>query len=179
MEEKWKVIDGFDGMYEVSNLGRVKSFAVSPKGKILNGQDTNGYRRVCLGIGERNFYLVHRLVAEYFCEKPSEECNVVNHIDGNKTNNIYTNLEWTTQYYNTHHAIDNGMWENRERTKFVPVTAIDKQGDVYLFESIKDAIEMFGLKESAHTGISSCCRGKVKTAYGYKWAYTNGKGQYE
>ena len=99
--EIWKDIDGFEGQYQVSNMGRVRSMPremhnVSYKGKLINTTIGHGY--VIVNFGGKSFP-VHRLVAKAFCEGYAEGL-VVNHIDEVKTNNHAENLEWITPEYN-------------------------------------------------------------------------------
>lgn len=123
MQEQWKDVLGYEGRYQVSDQGRVKSLAryvegKSPAGRvcfrlrreiILKTQQVNsGYLVVCFSEGargQRRNKFVHRLVARAFCEGDGPE---VNHDDLIKTNNVATNLEWTTPKGNTAHAIANG-----------------------------------------------------------------------
>ena len=117
--EEWKPIKGYEGLYAVSSLGRVKSIArktyTGNRGvpeRILKANNQHGYLCVIL---QRNGivkgFKVHRLVAEHFiCEKPFEDAQV-NHIDGNKLNNSVNNLEWVTPLENTHHAMKHGLRE--------------------------------------------------------------------
>lgn len=120
MIEKWKPVKGYEGLYEVSSLGRIKSLSKrvdsgkchrSYSEKILKpGKDCNGYLRVSLS----NFnhlahtHKVHRLVAEAFIDNP-EKLPEVNHIDGNKANNSIDNLEWISASDNLKHAYKNGL----------------------------------------------------------------------
>ena len=113
--EVWKDIQGFEGLYAVSNTGKV--FSVR-RGIYLQGKiDRYGYKTVVLWNGKNNCRTVHRLVAEAFVSK-HEGCNVVNHLDGIKTNNNAENLEWTTVKGNTKHAYDNSV-SYQERMKQV------------------------------------------------------------
>ena len=119
MKEIWKDITGYEGRYKVSNTGKVKSLPKlkgSGKGyytkeKILNPKiDKYGYKAVCLRKDNKNHYFtVHRLVALEFCNNPNGY-NVVNHIDCNKLNDVYTNLEWCTVKENTIHAYKNNLF---------------------------------------------------------------------
>lgn len=107
MEEIWKDIPGYNGLYQISNLGHVKSlnFNNSNKENLLSIYNHNGYLRV--GIRHNKLlhnHLVHRLVAEAFIPNP-ENLPVINHKDGNKSNNSIENLEWVTSRENTEHAI--------------------------------------------------------------------------
>lgn len=116
--EVWKDIEGYEGEYSVSNLGRIKSKSrvirlkngrnLHIKEKILKGsKDTKGYMQVELKKnGERNIRVIHRLVACAFIENPMCK-EQVNHIDGNKLNNRADNLEWCNCKENINHA-----WEN-------------------------------------------------------------------
>ena len=133
MKEIWKPVIGFEGRYEVSNLGRVRSFVCSYNGKqpkepktiILKDADNRGYRRVLLmaSDGKRCYKAVHRLVAFAFLG----DCTnmEINHIDCDKTNNRVDNLEICTQSQNTIHAYkhglmkpcNNGLWKKVELIK--------------------------------------------------------------
>lgn len=119
MFEEWKDIKGYEGLYQVSDMGRVKSFK-KEKGYILK---TNGrpYPGVFLyKDSTRKRVNVHILVAEAFLDKV-EGKNQINHKDANKTNNMLSNLEWSTQRENIHHAINLGLFtvaENNGMSKF-------------------------------------------------------------
>lgn len=115
--EIWKTIKYFED-YQVSNLGNVKMTAndASRKERILKPLITNrGYYRVALYKDKKpNFFTIHRLVANHFIPNP-ENKKQVNHKDGNKSNNISTNLEWSTGRENKDHAIINKLYANGER----------------------------------------------------------------
>lgn len=150
MEEKWIDIQGYNGIYEVSNLGRVRSNARKEKYEV-NGTivvrhrkekilasciDNMGYALVVLCLNNKAKSIkVHRLVATYFVKNPDNK-NVVNHIDGNKTNNISTNLEWCTTKENTIHAVKNNLIKHY--TRKIKCVEDDK-----IFNSINEASEFY------------------------------------
>ncbi len=109
MEELWVYIDGYDQMYEISSLGRVKSHKRNEPKMLTPTQDRYGYLgiRLCKNSVEKRFK-IHRLVAQYFVENPNGY-NEVNHKDGDKTNNSFENLEWVTRSQNLRHAFDLGL----------------------------------------------------------------------
>lgn len=105
IKEEWKPILGFEELYFVSNLGRIKN---RNTGRILDGSlQGKGYRRVFLSGGIRKDNLVHRLVAIAFIPN-LEDKPCVNHIDGDRTNNVVSNLEWATYRENNFHSIKEG-----------------------------------------------------------------------
>lgn len=129
IKEEWKDIKNYEGLYQVSNLGNVKSLernksngkgSVKTKEKILTQDITNwGYYRVALyKDGIRKYYKVHRLVAEAFILNPNNK-EQVNHIDGNKLNNNVNNLEWNTRIENMNHARINGLCGNSTDSNYI------------------------------------------------------------
>lgn len=123
--EIWKPIVNFEGLYEVSNLGRVKALKRKKncnrgwgwiKEHIMKQTTANSeYYRVPLTNKEhiKKYYLVHRLVAEAFIDNP-EQKPCVNHINGNKLDNSINNLEWCTYQENINHAISTGLNPNKK-----------------------------------------------------------------
>ena len=125
MNEEWRDIKGYEGKYQVSNLGRVKSLGnnKSKKEKILDPKSNMyGYKEVRLSKeGKRKPYKVHRLVAIYFIPNPNNY-KEVNHKDENKQNNRIDNLEWCSRLYNVRYS---KVWTSNER----PVLQYDKEGN--------------------------------------------------
>ena len=107
MVEEWKSIEGFEGAYEISNLGRLKSFKKNKDGLVLqNNNSKGGYFSVVITYKGKTLYTrVHRLVALHFIENNCIDKKHVNHIDGNKQNNVVSNLEWVTPRENTIHSM--------------------------------------------------------------------------
>ena len=180
MSEVWKDIEGYEGKYQVSNLGRVKSlsFSHTNQEKVLKGTPSNwGYLKVELySNGKGKIFYIHRLVANAFIPNP-ETKSQVNHIDGNKTNNVASNLEWCSPGENQSHAIKHGLREPSPMTgrkgKLNPnskaILQYDLDGNfIKRWDSISDASRYFG---RGHSSISLCLIGKNKTAYGFKWEY--------
>lgn len=128
MEEIWKDIEGYEGLYKVSNLGRIKSFYHG--GKIMKPDVSNhGHLRVKLSkSGKLKRYLVHRLVARAFIPN-SENKPQINHIDADPTNNSVDNLEWSTQSENIKHAYKignkNRQGENHHTNKLTRNDVLD------------------------------------------------------
>lgn len=116
MQELFRNIEGYEGLYQVSNLGRVRSFKVYKGGKVLTLVQRKGYITVTLcKNGKSKIYSVHRLVAEAFIPNP-DSMREVNHIDGNKLNNDVSNLEWCTHLENMRHAFKSGLIERKPLT---------------------------------------------------------------
>lgn len=145
--ELWKEIKGFEGVYSVSNYGRIKSFKKSKEGFILSNVNKNGgYLSIVLSKGENIKYTrCHRLVAEYFLQK-IEGKTQVNHKDFDKQNNHYLNLEWVTPKENIKHLIDSGKDFTSEmiyNNRFIrPKKIIQKSlnGDfIALYQNAKEA----------------------------------------
>ena len=128
MQETWKDIDGYEGLYQISNLGRVKSLnkvIIKKNGvhhpfkeKILSHEVNNkGYITTTLCKNTKiKVFLVHRLVAKAFIPNPNN-LSQVNHKDGNKENNHANNLEWCTQSINMRHAYKQGLWHGNIKVR--------------------------------------------------------------
>lgn len=159
--EIWKDIEGYEGLYQVSNQGRVKSLNYHRTGKertLKQGLTHAGYYQVKLWKnGEYKWHKAHRLVAKAFCDG-YEDNLVVNHIDENKTNNHYTNLEWVTQR-------ENSMMSSKNPHKGKAVRCIELDT---IYDSTIEAARQTGYDQSS---IGKCCRGVLKTCGGYHWEY--------
>lgn len=133
MKEIWKDIGGYSGDYQISNLGRVKSFKKKNHGKILKlGKDGCGYYRIGLmKHGKRVTEKVHRLVACAFIPNPENKPEV-NHKDSNKTNNAIKNLEWSTHHENAIHCFSIGSGKSRDTKGYKNVNAKLNENDVRL-----------------------------------------------
>ena len=126
-KEEWKEINGFEGLYEVSSFGRIKSLPrqkITPKGgrymtkeTILKGFINKGYAYVLLHKGNKNYSRkVHRLVAQAFIPNPLEKPQV-NHLDYDKTNNRVENLEWVSCQENINYSAPNRARQHNCKTK--------------------------------------------------------------
>lgn len=160
--EIWKEIEGYGGRYQVSNCGRV--WNVSTQSMMKPQLKKTGY--LCLNLMKPNKKIVservHRLVALYFCEKP-EGCNVVNHIDSDKTNNHATNLEWTTVSGNTKHCFEHNesfrkqVLNNSIKAASKTVLTLevrDKNGFLIgVFRGYREAAEALGINEKTVRNI--------------------------
>ena len=171
MQEVWKEIEGTNGMYQVSNLGNVKSFTRIKKGGLLKpGRYSNGYLFVHFAKdtdkkGERHSYLIHRLVAQAFLPNP-DGLPQVNHKDENKTNNRVDNLEWCTHLYNQNYGTKNQrIGEKNKISNGKPVYCIELDR---VFCSAAEAARFVCRNP---TNVSVVCRGKEKSCAGYHWKY--------
>ena len=190
MEEIWKWIDGYENMYQVSNLGRVRSVdrdvycEVSPNklqhiyGKVLKqGTNHKGYPIVYLSKdGKQKTITVHRLVALTFIENPLN-LPQVNHIDGNKTNNNVSNLEWCDNSYNQIHAHKTGLFPKYEDIvgwgrPARPVAMLDFNTKEVLrtFETLASVKRETGINQF---NVRSVCLGLRNHAGGYDWKFIN------
>lgn len=162
MEEEWRDIVGYEGIYEVSSLGRVKSLPWDGHHKteiILKPYKMrSGYLQVSLysnGGGQKR-YLIHRLVAMAFLNNP-DNLPQVNHIDGNKANNALSNLEWTTVSENNLHACY--VLQNKTGNTAPKNIRCIETGEV--FSSIRNAARAVGGRAN---NISRAASGKLKTS---------------
>lgn len=176
--EIWRDIFNYEGCYQVSNFGRVKSLERFTNDghhileKILSQSFTKGYLKVGLSKnGKCKTIYVHKLVADAFIPNPNN-LPEINHKDENKENNMVDNLERCTYYYNIHYgsAIERGRNKqlNSKKTS-KSVVKIGKNNEIIdKYESINEASRQTNIN---CVNICQCCNKKRKTAGGYKWAF--------
>ena len=164
MKEIWKDIKDYEGLYQVSNLGRVKRITT---GRVLKPlKHANGYLMVKLSKNSIVYTkTVHRLVAEAFIPNP-EHKSEINHIDENKTNNNVSNLEWMTRKENINHGT---RTERMSKTQSIPIIAINiKTGESKEFYGARECARQLGL---THGNITSVLKGRYKQTGGYTFKY--------
>ena len=172
-KEIWKDIEGFEGKYQISNMGRVKSLERIDnnnhpvKEKIMKSvKDSGGYLQVKLyKDGKYKSYLIHRLVASAFIPNPNNFFEV-NHIDENKTDNRVDNLEWCDSKYNMNYGTRTKRASASCRKTILQFTKDGKL--VRKWDSATQVERELGFHNS---GICMCCKGKQKTCGGYRWKY--------
>ena len=169
MMEIWKDIKGYEGLYQVSNLGRVKSLDYNRMGVerlLVCRKNMMGYLQVVLCKDSKHkHHQVHRLVAQAFIPNPYG-LPQVNHKDECKTNNVETNLEWCNAKYNCNFGTRN---ERRAKAQSKAVYQYAKDGSlVKSYSSAREAERRTGYDNG---NIVKCCNGKYKQAYGYLLSY--------
>ena len=169
MEEVYKDIEGYEGLYQVSNKGNVKSLVnhngVSIEKLLKPSINSNGYLKVRLFKNKTSKYLyVHRLVAKSFIEN-NNNLPCINHKDECKTNNVVENLEWCSYKYNLNFGTRNSRARKALSKQVYQYT---KDGElIAVFESTREA-QRQGFHQCA---VANCCNGKRKTHKGYIWSY--------
>lgn len=174
MREIWKDVVGYEGYYQISNLGNV----MRNKKQLKKIVDKNGYVFVRLyKNGKQKHFSVHRLVAVAFIPNP-QNLPEVNHIDANKENNFVNNLEWCTHTENMVHA------KIMKLQKFNPLKGSlnPNSKSVMQYDTDGNFIKIWDCMESAakslhgnRRNIYKACNHKQKSAYGYIWKYTEGE----
>lgn len=195
MEEVYKDIEGYEGLYQVSNLGNVKSlnYSKTKKENVLKPGIRNGYLKVDLCKNKtRKTYSVHRLVAQAFIENPNN-LPMINHKDECKTNNVVSNLEWCTQKYNSNYgtrnerlgkAISKANTNNPKHSKAVAKSLTNNQKISKAVGAFKygELVFTFPSTQEAHRqgynsgAVVACCRNCFNrpgnNVYkGYEWRY--------
>lgn len=163
MIHEWRDVEGYEGLYRVSEYGDVMAINYRNTGekRILKQSDNGkGYKFVHLTKdGKSKTQYVHRLVATAFCEG-SDYFTVVNHMDEDPTNNHYTNLEWCTTEYNINYGT-----RNEKCSKKVRCIELD-----IIFDSVSSAAEYVNTRQAA---ISACLVGLRKTHRGFHWEFVS------
>lgn len=184
MEEVWKDVVGYEGLYQVSNKGNVKSLNWKNTGKQQNlflKPHNKGYLQVELAKdGKKKCFVVHRLVATAFIPNPLG-LPQVNHKDENKRNNFAENLEWCNASYNVNYSLElhrdqsgKGVpTRKRANTKRAnqPINQFSQDGS--LVKTWSDSRTIYLETGMSDWSITQCCRGNRHTAYGYTWQYAN------
>lgn len=182
MREVWKDVVGYEGYYQISNFGRVRSldrltrsstnleYKGTMRGRVLKPIDNNkGYFMVALAKnGSAKWKLISRLVAKAFIPNPNNY-PIVNHKNEIKKDNVVDNLEWCTQKYNVNYGIGN---ETNTQLKYKKVKMLTESGDfIKTFDSVQEASENTGIFS---TNICRAIRKKYRTTKKgktYRWSY--------
>jgi hypothetical protein len=169
-EEIWKPVVGYEGLYEVSNMGRVRKLVRVP---MKPKAEKYGYQRIGLyKDGKHKQFLVHRLVAEAFIDNPND-LPIINHKDECPSNNAVENLEWCTYKYNANYGT-----ALKRKSENIPnkkkIMSIDKKtGEKKTYNSIADAYYDVTKRKKYTGSISEAASGKRKSAYGKYWVYVD------
>ena len=174
--EIWKDIEGYEGIYQISNMGRVKSY---PKWigwyfadeRLIKAHD-NGKRYLYTDLynyeGKRKRYYIHRLVAQAFIPNPNNY-PVINHKDNDAHNNKLDNLEWCTQEYNCNYGDHNLKLSIARKWKYTGKDSFNAKSVICLttgkvFDTVKEAAQFYNI-ENLRSHISRWCKGNVKFNY--------------
>lgn len=183
--EIWKDVVGYEGLYQVSNLGRIKSSEIRKlrkDGRIYKRNElilkphiiNSGYYTICLlKNGESKRFLIHRLVAIAFIKNLNKNLTIINHKDENKLNNNFENLEWCDKSYNAKYNNGAKIRRNKCNDKFINgkcskrVVQKINGNIVKIYPSVMQVEREIGFPFSR---IAKCCREK-RIGYGYQWEY--------
>lgn len=180
-EEIWKDVKGYEWLYQVSNLGRVRSLdrpyvgrnhtghthIITKKGRILKPYIQRGYAHVVFSVSnKKKTYKVHRLVAKTFIPNPEEKPQV-DHINGIRSDNRVENLRWVTHPENMKNPITKEhLFGHIGHRKKVYQYTLD--GELVRTYVSGLSCEEYGYKQ---VSISAACKGRIKTYKGYRWSY--------
>lgn len=176
MEEVWKDIQNYEGLYQVSNLGSVKSFYYGKEKILRPGKTHYGYLEVNLRMNNTSsMKKVHRLVCEAFLSNPENKTQV-NHINGIKTDNRLDNLEWCTNSENQKHSfsilgrksVNYGKFGSDNSKSKVIIRYTINNEYIDEFNGCYDAERKTGINKS---NINQCCLYKRNSAGGFIWRY--------
>lgn len=182
---EWKPVKGYEGLYEVSDEGQVRSLDRKRRANIRNVTTTwikgkvlkpnlkhNGYYTVDLcRDGKITTTTVHRIVADAFIPNP-EGKHFVNHIDSDRTNNTVSNLEWVTSSENRIHGIKSGnvtFSQTRSVTCVETAMTFEKAADAARWVAQNYPERVNGKISIAANNIRGACRGRTPRAYGFTW----------
>lgn len=167
--EKWRSVVGFEGFYEVSDLGHVRHVKRPHRNlapfRINSGYLIHSLQRKAL----KKYWLVHRIVALAFLPAVHGKL-FVNHINGDKTDNRLDNLEWCTKSENMLHAFRTGLapHQHSPRPHCWRAVVASRNGKSLSFASLSDAASTLGI---SRTGISNALAGRASISGGYDWHY--------
>lgn len=180
MEEIWKTIPGYENLYEVSNLGRIKSLSRTKKAShgsiqkvpekiraLSYGTNGEGYASIVLSKnGKNKTFLVHRLVAQLFIPNP-KNFPIVNHKDENKRNDSVDNLEWCDYTYNnTYRDIHIRRDLSNVNRKIIQYDL--DMNEIKRWNSLSEACDFYNIQSA---NIIKCCKGERIHCAGFKWRY--------
>lgn len=178
--ELWKDIKGYEGLYQVSTKGNVRSLNWRNHGFVKNlylKKQNRGYLQVELAKnGKTKMFMVHRLVAEAFLKNP-EDYPCVNHLNEEKQDNRVENLEWCSASTNVKYSLEkhrdrvtNRRYHTSHCRLTKPILQIKDGTVVRRWDNSRQIFKETGMSDWS---ISECCRGNRKHAYGYDWQYAN------
>lgn len=160
---EWRDVPGYEGSYQVSNLGEARSMRTNPPRLLKPWRHPAGY--VCVTLhhaAKKKKQLVHRLVAKAFLPNPEDKPQV-NHKNGDKVDNNVNNLEWCDNRENAHHSAY--TLGNESTIAKRPVVCLDTR---QTFPSVAEAARAVG---GCNQNIVKCCQGKRRKHKGLRWAY--------
>ena len=169
-KEYWKPVVGYEGLYEVSNWGRVKSLKFGKEKILKQSKNNKGYCLVTLSKnGTHKHFQVHRLVALHFLPNPNN-LPQINHKDENKTNNNVDNLEWCTNEYNHNYGTINERISKSLINGKCSKIVIQYNLDGTFVREWPSTMEC-DRNGFCNQNVSACCRGKLKKYKNFIWKY--------